>query len=431
MSLTQFVANILNISEDRIETLLSISQSDGSIVIKLKLCVNIFSCPYCKGKLKIHGYSQTNLRHSVVANKQCNIVYMRRRYYCKECKITISENNPFCNTGENITFATKANILEDLKNPGETYSVVAQRYNVSVTTVIRIFDKHVNLGRKAMPEVLSMDEHYFPNSDYDSLYCVLLMDFKTGEIVDVLPSRKKLNVTQYFSHIKYSTRDIKTFRSELDNIKYVSIDLYDNFRDVIRNLMPEAIICADSFHVLKHLTEDFDKVRKNCIKSANNEQLKLLLMKFKYIFRHNYNLDKPAKYNKSLGRYATFWEIREILFEAFPRLRVAYNLKELYIKFNQENTKEQAAACFDEVRQMFADSSISEYDEFVTLLTNWKQEIVNSFTIIYDRRINNSYIEAKNRQMERLMYNANGFSNFERTRNRILYCLNKYSRYTL
>lgn len=154
-------------------------------------------------------------------------------------------------------------------------------------------------------------------------------------------------------------------------------------------------------------------------------------MKFKYIFRHNYNLDKPAKYNKSLGRYATFWEIREILFEAFPRLRVAYNLKELYIKFNQENTKEQAAACFDEVRQMFADSSISEYDEFVTLLTNWKQEIVNSFTIIYDRRINNSYIEAKNRQMERLMYNANGFSNFERTRNRILYCLNKYSRYTL
>lgn len=59
MSLTQFIANILNISEDRIETLLSIPQSDGSIVIKLKLCVNIFSCPYCKGKLKIHGYSQT------------------------------------------------------------------------------------------------------------------------------------------------------------------------------------------------------------------------------------------------------------------------------------------------------------------------------------------------------------------------------------
>ena len=34
--------------------------------------------------------------------------------------------------------------------------------------------------------VLSMDEHYFPESDMDSLYCSLLMNFITVEVIDVL-----------------------------------------------------------------------------------------------------------------------------------------------------------------------------------------------------------------------------------------------------
>ena len=70
-----------------------------------------------------------------------------------------------------------------------------------------------------------------------------------------------------------------------------------------------------------------------------------------------------------------------------------------------------------------------QYDEFITILKNWKQEIINSFTRIDGRRVNNSYIESKNRQIEHLMNNANGFVNFQRTRNRILYCLNKSDTY--
>lgn len=66
-----------------------------------------------------------------------------------------------------------------------------------------------------------MDEHYFPNSSYDSLCCVILMNFVTGEIIDVLPSRKKIIVTKYFSDIKASTQNLITLKSELDNVKYI------------------------------------------------------------------------------------------------------------------------------------------------------------------------------------------------------------------
>ena len=43
----------------------------------------------------------------------------------------------------------------------------------------------------------------------------------------------------------------------------------------------------------------------------------------------------------------------------------------------------------------------------------------------------NSYIESKKRILKKLIINANGFRNFKRTRNRILYCLNKYDKFTL
>ena len=68
--------------------------------------------------------------------------------------------------------------------------------------------------------------------------------------------------------------------------------------------------------------------------------------------------------------------------------------------------------------------SRAEYEEFHLLLVNWREEIINSFTIVEGKRINNSYMESKNRLVSRLIYNANGFKNFRRTRNRILFCLN-------
>lgn len=429
MSLEQFVAGMLNINPELIQDLDQIQQSDGSIVIKLKLCVKAGFCPYCKGKVKAHGFTKKTLTHSVLANRNCTIIFYRRRYLCQSCCVSFSEFNPFSSISETITHETKINILKDLKNPGETYTIVAKRYNVSPQTVMRIFDKHVHIPRKALPEVLSMDEHYFPNSNYDSLYCTLLMDFNTGELVDVLPDRKKIIVTKYFSDIKASTRNLSTLKSELDNVKYISIDLYDNFRDIFKNMMPKAIICADSFHVLKHLTEDFDHVRKACIRSTENETLKSLLIRFRFIFNHNQHLDNEGKYNRSLGRYVNYREIREILFANFPVLEAAYNLKELYINYNSTSDIETAAARFEEIKHYFEDSGIEEYDEFITLLNNWKFEIINSFIKINGRRINNSYIESKNRQLEHLINNANGFVNYERTRNRILYCLNKNDKY--
>ena len=94
----------------------------------------------------------------------------------------------------------------------------------------------------------------------DSLYCCLLMNFITGEVIDVLPTRRKHYLIDYFTSIRGDIQNYTLKRSELNNVKYISMDLYDNFRDVAQICFPDAVVCADSFHVTKHLTDDFNKI---------------------------------------------------------------------------------------------------------------------------------------------------------------------------
>ena len=59
------------------------------------------------------------------------------------------------------------------------------------------------------------------------------------------------------------------------------------------------------------------------------------------------------------------------------------------------------------------------------MLTNWKQEIVNSFNLDCNgKRINNSVIEGRNKIIKQIIDNSNGVTNFNRLRNRIIYCIN-------
>lgn len=55
----QFITNMLNIQEDKIEELQTIAQSDGSIIINLKLKVTSKICPFCSGPVKTHEHSHT------------------------------------------------------------------------------------------------------------------------------------------------------------------------------------------------------------------------------------------------------------------------------------------------------------------------------------------------------------------------------------
>ncbi len=414
MSYTKFIINLLNVKPSDIYSTDVTAKKDGTVILKVRLVPKYELCSICKIPGKIHGYYKREIIHSTLANRSCLICYEQRRYICPECGISFTEQNPFINTKERVSIETKINVLKDLKYPEATYTSVAQRYNLTPTKVIRIFDKHVDIPRKTFPRVLSIDEHYFPNSDQGSKYCCLFMDFESGVMIDIIADRKKDYMAAYLAGIKHSSMNMQTMTSELDNVEYVSIDMYDTYRDLASIFFPKAKVCADSFHVLKHLTDDFRKLRRRLFRNTQDPILRYLLIKFKHVFDHNKVLDNEPKYNKRLGRLVNYRDIRDILFDRFSELKVAYELKEYYIRLNATTTLEDAPKAIDEAIMYFEDSGIEEYDEFRKMLENWREEIINSFTVINGRRINNSYMESKNRVVGRLIFSANGFKNFKR-----------------
>ena len=428
----KFITNILNVDDKDIDSLDCIDDSNGNLTLTIKLLRKESDvCPACDKPGRIHGYNTKKLNHSIFANRKCIIIFKQRRYKCVDCDLTFSESNPFAKRNGKITHETKINVLKDLKRTNVTYNQVAGRYNITATEVQRIFDKHVNIEPHALPEALSIDEHYFPNSDYYGLYMFIMMDFRTGELIDIYPDRKKSYLISKFSAIKNRTYNDKTHTSELSRVKYISMDLNDYYRQVCKLYFPNAIICADEFHVIKNLNDYFDNVRKRCRRNCDSDLYIYLLTKFECVLSVDADLDNIGKYNRKLGRYINYRGIRELIFEAFPDIRIAYELKEDYISFNRTATLNNAEIELEKLIEAFKNCSIKEYKAFSSLLINWEKEIVNSFIVIEGKRINNSFIESRNRQIGSLIYNANGLSNFKRTRNRIMYCINKNDTYSI
>ena len=98
-------------------------------------------------------------------------------------------------------------------------------------------------------------------------------------------------------------------------------------------------------------------------------------------------------------------------------------LKERYFSFN--NSSSDLENTFDSLLDDFIKANIPEYQEFITLLQNWRTEILNSFTLYKGRRINNSVAESLNSQVKLVLYNSKGIRNSERRRKRIMYSINK------
>ncbi len=118
-------------------------------------------CPHCPCTTpSIHGYRTSRVNHSILAGRNAEIHLKRRRYLCPECRKTFSEDNPFIIKQGKISLETVVNVLDDLKKPEATYASVARRYNISPSTVVQIFDTHVDMQRLKLREYICIDENY-------------------------------------------------------------------------------------------------------------------------------------------------------------------------------------------------------------------------------------------------------------------------------
>ncbi len=317
------------------------------------------------------------------------------------------------------------NILEYLKDPNHSFTSAARLYNVSVTTVINIFDSYVIPKRKKLPRVLCIDEVHIKSYTKYPYACVLL-DFETGDIIDVLRTRHKTYLNSYFEGFSIK---------ELDNVEYAVTDLWAPYRDVIRKQMPKAKIIADAFHVITNISRILDKKRiqvMNYYLKYNTENLNYyndfgyLLKRYSVLIRTNREkiISKSIRIPKYKIKVHSYDLLKHLL-SSNDELKEIYNLKHIYQDFNLDSNTENAKDNLLDLINNFRNHEIYEIREYGKLLYRWQEEIINSFIEHNGRRYTNAILESKNRHIKTIIRNSFGVTNFHRFKARVMYSLNK------
>ena len=148
----QFILQLFNLEYSDVQEV-SCIRAGNTVIIDIILVSDPVPCPICGcDQPHIKNYVTKNITHSVLSDRRCTLRYHARRYVCPVCGKTYYEHNPFVFKSMKISALTVYNILNDLKNYNETFSSVAKRYYISSTTVASIFDSHVDMKRKKLPE---------------------------------------------------------------------------------------------------------------------------------------------------------------------------------------------------------------------------------------------------------------------------------------
>ncbi len=421
---TDFITALFNVHPDEIESIETFKQ-ESTFHTHIKLKLKKHTCPHCGEDAISHGQKEVNIHHPNLIDFDGVIHYHARRYICKDCHRTFFETNPFSFSHFKNSYALMDRVMRQLGKLDVSFKRIAEENHISITTVQSYLDSYVFIPTPSLPENLGIDELHSTMAYHDSAYLCILIDNENRYPIDILNSRSKHHLNKHFS--QYS-------KEQRDQVKFVTIDMWEPYKDVARLQFKHCQIAVDPFHVVKNLSFAFTKIRISMMNQCvyNSDGYYLLKRWHILLDKKEMDLDDEPSYNQHFNRKLNKRQLCEMIFSISDKLLDAYNLKTAYQFFNDTATYENAGPWLDQLIYKFQTSGIVEYDEFTRLLIHWRQEIINSFQRPHnDRKQSNALAENVNSHLRAYLALIRGSQNFTRFRKRVLYALNPKIFYAL
>ena len=349
-------------------------------------------CPCC-GKItdKIHDYREQVIKDIPAFGKHL-FIHLKKRRYCCSCGKRFAEKNDFLPRYHRMTNRLSAYIIDKLRSE-VSFSSIAREVNLSVSTVIRVFDMVSYLPKK-LPTALSIDE--FKGNTGGEKYQCILTDPVNKIVLDILPKRNETYLTHYFHHFDKSVRNKVNF--------FVS-DMWKPYSNISSVWFKNAIQIVDKYHWIRQVIWAFESVRKEEQKKFSKSHRRyfkksrqLLLKRFNY-------LSDEQKQQVNIMLYAS------------PILSNAHFYKEDFLNILDCKDRISAQKAMSHWINSASNCGIPQIQKCAKTMVNWLTGILNSFT----SNITNGFTEGCNNKIKVLKRNAYGYTNFNRFRNRILH----------
>lgn len=337
-----------------------------------------------------HGIQSQSFMDTPTHGKRTKIEIDRKRYRCQGCRKTFFELLPDIDAKRQVTARLVTYIEQRCLK--QSFLSLGRDVGLDDKTIRNIFDDYLKRLKATVtfevPEFLGIDEIKVVKQ-----YRAVITNIGKNSLYDILPTRRQDALMRYFSQLPNRGR-----------IRWVAMDMWKVYRNVVTTCLPQAQIVVDKFHIQRMANEALETIRKQIRKEVSTRQrLKLKDDRFLLLNRlHNLN---PQEY-----------ETVKDWMDGFPKLGVAYALKEGFFSIWDAQSRVEAEQRYAAWKASVPTDLLPDFKPLLQAMHNWNTQIFNYF----DQRITNAYTESMNSLIKGMNRMGRGYS-FEVLRARLLY----------
>jgi transposase len=388
----------------------------NEFILTVESTVESTSCRRCGRTIsESHGTDQPRLlRHLPILGRPVYLRIRPKRFRCPFCDDhpTTTQQLDWYDPSALHTKAYERHLIVQLINA--TLIDVTEKEDVSYDALLGILDRwiatSVEWDSLEPFTTMGIDEIALLKGHRDFV-AVISAQSEAGElhVLAVLPDRKKATVMAWLKTIPKAIRE---------RITTVCTDIWEGYITAVQEVLSDATIVIDRFHVARHYRDAVDELRKQEVRRLKKELPKDSAKDLKHTL---WPFRKRAADLESGEQ-----ERLEGLLAYSPALRQAYRLREeLTTIFDTARSKKDGLRRIRFWRKRVEKSGLSCFDSFLSLLNTWQDLIANYFI----QRQTSSFVEGLNNKIKVLKRRCYGLRNVMRLFQRLTLDLEGYRRF--
>jgi transposase len=368
-------------------------------------------CAACGVRAVGHGRRRVVVRDLPMADRPVVLVWAKRLWRCAEpvCPArTWSEESDEIPPRAVLTERARAEICRRVGPAQHSVAQAARDFGVSWHAAMAAVRDHGrprvdHLARLGAPSAVGLDETSFlaATAEHPTLLVTGIIDLDEGRLVDVLPARSAVAVTDWLASKPARWRA---------GIRHVVIDPYQPYATAVATGLPEAQLVVDHFHVIRLANAALDEVRRRVQNSSTGHRGRkadpLYRIRRRLLASHD-RLD-PAGFARLLawlnagdpdGEVGAAYLAKELL-------------RETYLAVDALEARRRLVNFYD----YCATSDVPELEQLGRTIARWETPILRW----HRTRLTNAATEGTNLIIKNIKRLGFGFRNFENYRLRLL-----------
>lgn len=408
-------SHILGLKQDKVRNRLA-------TILTARLTYEPTACKCCE----VENHNHTVIKHGTKRSKitwlECGgiptyIHLNKQRFYCKACETTFSAESTEVKKNWFIANKVKQKICME-GNKEISMKDLAHDFYVSSHTVkrsLRMMAKVYTPSYFSLPDHLMFDEFKSVKNTRGKM-SFIYADAQTHEVVDILESTRKVDIREHFRRYSLTVRN---------QIKTIVIDMKMGYKNLIKELFPNAAIIIDGFHIVQLINRSLNRTRIQVMNQLNTS-----------------DPEDQKKYRK-LKRYwrlplKCHYELNDVEFKnvlCFQKWQTERSIVDTLVSF--DNTFHESYAIYQWLLQAYRNKDFEHFKSLVKrkkadpslskvmrtslhTLNQHLEEIGHTLTYSFS----NGPLEGINNKIKNIKRTGYGFRNFYSLKARIVLACN-------